>query len=253
MITDDQIDYLKNFRAHFQITLDGDRKVHNSVKRDVLNPSADTYQKTIDALRLIDSKIPNRWVAVRVNFDNRTLRKIDEIISDIDFLDRNFTYVILKKVWQISTGKVDKDLLYSAIQKFFDKKFLLDYYIMPKGYVCFAERNRLALFNYDGKIFKCSTISSFGDQETLGKLNNETGQINWDLTKIAHWFKDMTQKECEECKWFPACLGPCNKQLLAHKGKFICTFDAMNMDTKEYLMYSFKYHLLKGELNGVPV
>lgn len=66
-----------------------------------------------------------------------------------------------------------------------------------------------------------------------------------------HWFKDLTQKECEACKWFPACLGPCNKQLLAYKGKFICTFDAMNMDAKEYLMYSFKYHLLKEELSRV--
>jgi len=253
LITKEHIGYLKNFRSHFQITLDGDRKVHNSVKKDVLNPSTDTYQKTIDALRLIDSKIPNRGVAVRVNFDNRILRKIDEIISDIDFLDRKSTYIILKKVWQISTEKVEKEFLHSAIQKFFDKKFLLDYYIMPKGCVCFAERQRLALFNYDGKVFKCSTISSFNDQEKLGKLNVETGQINWDLTKMAHWFKDLTQKECEECKWFPACLGPCNKQLLAHKGKFICTFDAMNMDTKEYLMYSFKFHLLKNELNKITV
>ena len=72
----------------------------------------------------------------------------------------------------------------------------------------------------------------------------ETGQIKWDLNKMAHWFKDLTQKECEQCKWFPSCFGPCNKQLLTHKGRFICTFDAMNLDAKEYLMYSFKYHLL---------
>lgn len=251
LIIEKHIDYLKNFRCHFQITLDGDRKIHNSVKKDIKNPTTDSYQKTINSLRLINSKIPNRWVAVRVNFDNRTLRKIDEIMSDIDFLDRKFTYVILKKVWQISTEKVDKTLLQSAIQKFLTEKFLLDYYIMPKGGVCFAERQRLALFNYDGKVFKCSTISSFNDKMTLGKLNFETGQINWDLTKMAHWFKDLTQKGCEECKWFPSCFGPCNKQLLAHKGKFICTFDAMNMDTKEYLMYSFKYHLLKEELSKI--
>ncbi|MDO4704243.1 SPASM domain-containing protein [Tannerella sp.] len=157
--------------------------------------------------------------------------------------------MILKKVWQVSTEKIDKQLLYSAIQKFFNEKFLLDYYIMPKGYICFAERKRQTLFNYDGKIFKCSTISSFNDQASLGKLNLETGQVNWDLNKQSYWFKDLAQKQCEECKWFPACLGPCNKQLLAHKGNFICTFDAMNMDTKDYLVYSFKFHLLKNELS----
>ncbi|WP_313381161.1 radical SAM/SPASM domain-containing protein [Proteiniphilum saccharofermentans] len=251
LINEEKVDYLKSFNSSFQITLDGDRKVHNSIKKDILNPSTDTYQKTIEALRLINSKIPNRGVAVRVNFDNRALRKIDEIINDIDFMDRKSTFVILKKVWQIPTNKVDRELLHSAIQKFFDKKFLLDYYIMPKGYLCFAERQRHTLFNYDGKVFKCSTVSSFDEKESLGKLNFETGQIKWDLTKMANWFKDITQKECEECKWFPACFGPCNKQLLAHTGKFICTFDSMNMDSKEYLMYSFKYHLLKEELNQV--
>lgn len=250
LITKEHIHYLKKFRCHFQITLDGNRDVHNTVKKNRFDPSVDTYQQIIDVLRWIDSDIPNRWVAVRVNFDNRALRKIDEIISDIDFLDRTKTYVILKKVWQITTEKVDKACLFEAIQKFFDKKFLLDYYIMPKGCVCFAERNRHVLFNYDGKVFKCSTISTFDEDGALGKLDFETGYLQWDLTKIAYWLKDMDQKECIECKWFPACLGPCNRQLMANKGKFICSFDAMNMETKEYLMYSFKYHLLKEELSA---
>lgn len=250
LITNEHIQYLKKFKCHFQITLDGNRNIHNTVKKDKLNPLTDTYQQTINALHLINSEIPNRWIAVRVNFDNRTLGKIDEIISDIDFLDRTKSYVILKKVWQVLTEKVDKASLFEAIQKFFDKKFLLDYYIMPKGCICFAERNRYTLFNYDGKIFKCSTISSFDDNEALGKLDLETGYIQWDLTKTAFLLKDMEQEACLECKWFPVCLGPCNRQLMANKQNFICTFDAMNMNAEEYLMYSFKYHLLQQELFG---
>lgn len=54
----------------------------------------DTYAKTIKTLKEINEKIGKRWVAVRVNFDNRTLRDIEEIIDDIDFLDRRKTYVI---------------------------------------------------------------------------------------------------------------------------------------------------------------
>jgi uncharacterized protein len=52
----------------------------------------DTYAKTIKTLKEINEKIDKRWVAVRVNFDNRTLRDIEEIIDDIDFLDRRKTY-----------------------------------------------------------------------------------------------------------------------------------------------------------------
>ena len=250
LITEEQIDYLKKYRCHFQITLDGDRTTHNKIKKDKSGKYKDTYLAVLNVLHTIEEKIPRRWIAVRINFDNRTLSKIDEIISDIDFLDRNSCYVILKKVWQVETSVVDKDLLVSAMNKFFEKKFLLDYYIMPKGSVCFAERQREVLFNFDGKVFKCSTISSFDDSNSLGKLNEETGIVEWDEDKMALWFKDLQPQYCKECKWFPVCLGICNKQILAHKNEKICTFDAMNLDMKEYLIYSFKYQLLKQELSN---
>lgn len=248
LITEEHINYLKDFRCHFQITLDGDRETHNKVKKDNLNPDVDTYQQTLNVLQSINSEIEERWVAVRVNFNNKTLEKIDEIIDDINFLDRKTSHVILKKVWQVDKEKVDKIAIHNSIQKFFDNKFLLDYYIMPKGCVCFAERNRHTLFNYDGKVFKCSTICSFNDHNSLGKLDLTTGQVSWDLSKYSNWFKDITQEECITCKWFPACMGVCNRQLLVRRDEKLCTFDAMNMDTKEYLMYSFKYHMLQHEL-----
>lgn len=248
LITKEHIDYLKRFRCHFQITLDGDREIHNKVKKDVTGRYLDTYQKNIEALTMINQEIPKHWIAVRINFDNRTLGRIDEIINDIDFLERRSCFVILKKVWQIDTEKVNKELLLEAIQKLFDKKFLVDYYIMPKGSVCFAEHKRQVLFNYDGKVFKCSTISSFDDKNALGKFNLETGQVVWDSSKMAQWFKDIQPEYCKQCRWFPACLGVCNKQLMAHPNEKICTFDSMNLDEKEYLMYSFKYHFLQNEL-----
>lgn len=252
LLTAQEIDFLKDYNCHFQITLDGDRKIHNTIKRD-RSGSCDTYQKTIDALNLINSRIPNHWLAVRINFDNRTLHKIDEIIADLAFLDRTKCFVILKKVWQVETRKVDTALLQEAIQKFFDNKFLLDYYIMPKGCVCFAERLRQTLFNYDGKIFKCTTISTFNDENALGELDMETGNIQWDMGKMSQWMKDAQPEYCRQCKWYPVCLGICNKQLIAYNNEKICTFDAMNLTRKEYLMYSFKYHLLKKELAEIQV
>ncbi|SJL31088.1 Anaerobic sulfatase-maturating enzyme [Porphyromonas gingivalis] len=248
LIDENIILYLKQFTCHFQITLDGDRKVHNKIKKDIHNPNRDTYKDTIKAIYLANKFIENKRIAVRINFSNRTLEKIDEIIADIDFLCRKSSFVILKKVWQIEKEKVNKNLLFEAIQKLFDKGFLVDYYIMPKGCVCFAERERYALFNYDGKIFKCSTISAFNEQNALGTLNFSTGVVSWDLNKQSCWHKSETQKECETCKWFPVCLGPCGRQLQANKGRFICTFDAMNMTTKEYLIYSYKFHHLRSKM-----
>ena len=206
LITESIIDYLKNFECQFQITLDGDRIHHNQIKK---------------------------------------LEKIDEIIGDLDFLDRKYCFVILKKVWQLEKDKVNVPLLHASVQKFLDKKFLLDYYIMPKGDVCFAERHREVLFNYDGKVFKCS---SFDDKNALGELDLQSGQVHWNETKLSYWLKEMLPQNCIDCKLLPACLGPCNKQIMLHPGENICTFDAINMTLKEYLMYLFKCQLLKEEL-----
>ena len=118
---------------------------------------------------------------------------------------------------------------------------------MPKGCVCFAERKNQVLFNYDGKIFKCTTISKFNDENALGKLDMISGKIHWNEEKMKSWYSDMQPSYCKTCKWFPACLGICNRQLLVNKDK-ICTFDACNLTQKEYLMYLFKYNILKDEL-----
>ena len=248
LVAKSHIDYLKDFECHFQITLDGDRYMHNSIKNAVNSKGIDTYQKTLDALKMITDNISNRWIALRINFDNRTLLKIDEIIRDVEFLDRQTGYIILKKVWQVKTEEIDVNMLQSAIQKLFDNRFLVDYYIMPKGCVCFAERDRQVTVNYDGKVFKCTTISSFDDSNSLGSFDLSTGVIQWNENKMAQWTKDMTTQECKACKWFPSCWGPCNRQALAHKGEHICTFEAINLTNKEYMVYLFKYHLLRNQL-----
>lgn len=248
LITEDIVDYLKDFYCHFQITIDGNRKTHNKIKKNRLNPSEDSYSKTLETLKMIDSCISKRWVAVRINFDNMVLHHIEEILDDISFLDRKSTFIILKKVWQVSTEKVDKEALVNSMQMILNRKFVLDYYIMPKGSVCFAERRRMTLFNYDGKIFKCSTVA-FDEKDTLGNLDKESGIVRWKTSKIVSWFKDILQEKCRQCKWFPVCLGPCNKQLIAHPDKEICTFDAMNLNFKEYLVYLFKCNLVKKEIN----
>lgn len=249
LINSSIINYLKDFKCNFQITLDGDRDRHNQIKKDLNCLDSNTYDKTLSALQMIDENIVDRRLAIRINFDNKTLEKIDKIINDLGFLNRKFCFVILKKVWQLAKEEVNETLLYEAIQKLLDEKFLVDYYIMPKGDICFAERHREVLFNYDGKVFKCSTIPTFDAQYSLGEFDLVTGQVSWNETKIAYWFKEMLPANCLKCQLLPACMGPCNKQIMLHPGENICTFDAINMTRKEYLMYLFKCQLLREELN----
>lgn len=249
LITKEIVEYLSPFRCHFQITLDGEEKTHNSIKF-TSDKEFNSYRKTLEALQMIEANINNRLIALRINFDNRALNEIDKIIRDISFLDRKKCYVIVKKVWQVKRETVDKEALLNVIQKLLDHDFLPDYYVMPKGGVCFAERENQVLFNYDGNVFKCTTIPSFDKENTLGEWNKSTGLVEWKQDKIEDWFRDIQQPQCLICKWYGACLGPCNRQLLANRGKFICTFDAMNLSDKEYLMYLFKYNLLLNKLSN---
>ena len=250
LINESIVKYLSNFTCYFQITLDGSEKTHNEIKKSISNSHVNNYQKTLHSLRMIDSLIPRRLIAVRINFDSKTLTEIDEIIADISFIDRRNSYVIVKKVWQVGTEDVSKDSVLSVLQKLFDANFLPDYYVMPKGGVCFAQRKNQVLFNYDGGIFKCTTLCSFSEENSLGKYNSLSSMIDWDESQINSWLCDMHQKECIECKWFGCCLGPCNHQLMKHKNEFICTFDSMNLSQKEYLMYLFKYNILYNQLKN---
>lgn len=53
LVSSKRIEYLKQFRCHFQITLDGWKENHNRIK---VNNGAkiDAYSKTVEALRLIN-------------------------------------------------------------------------------------------------------------------------------------------------------------------------------------------------------
>lgn len=119
----------------------------------------------------------------------------------------------------------------------------------PRLALQFLKGKNQVLFNYDGKIFKCTTISSFDDNNALGQLNFSTGAIHWHKGKITDWYKELQPEYCKNCVWFPSCLGICNRQLLAHQGEHICTFDAFNLTRKEYLMYLFKYNILQNEIS----
>lgn len=101
------------------------------------------------------------------------------------------------------------------------------------------------LFNYDGKVFKCSTISSFDDKNALGEFDLQSGQVHWNETKLSYWLKEMLPQNCIDCKLLPACLGPCNKQIMLHPGENICTFDANQYDFERISDVSFQMSIIK--------
>lgn len=235
LIKNRYLNFLSEYNCTFQITLDGNRNQHNKIKH-FENKDIDTYKLTIDNILNTQKTISNSLIYLRINFDEKTLKNFDDILNDINLLDRKRTAIILKKIWQVNSNKINKKDITSAIQKLFNLGFIVDYY--TQGKLCFGERLNEVVINYDGNVFKCTTINSFDKKHSFGKLDTNTGFIVWDENKLSHLTLDLCQKRCRECKLYPTCYGPCNFHLI--KGHYGCYLDSINLSMSEYLMFLVK-------------
>lgn len=234
-----QIDFLKNFNCYFQITLDGDREKHNIIKS---KSGEDYYEKTIKCIHSLSSEIQNSKIWIRINYDEETLKRIDNILEDISDLDKNRNFLILRKVWQKEANTIDSVTLIQALDQIMKHGFFVDCYALSRHNICFAERLNQVLVNYDGKIFKCSTISDFDDNNALGRMDLSTGEVLWDVDKICHITKSLKQHKCDKCGLYASCFGPCNKNLIKGQER-TCILEEMNLSMRDYLMYNFKLHI----------
>lgn len=232
LITKSEIVKLSRFACQFQITLDGCREQHNKVKFST-NKSFDSYKRTIENVKLIQREIPGAYIFLRINFDSVTLTNFDDILSDIDDLDRRKTTVILKRIWQVKQGVVAKNDILSAINKLFAKGFIVDYY--SQGKLCFGERVNEVVVNYDGNVFKCTTIDDFNETNSFGKLDCDSGKVFWNQMKLAESVAELRLSKCKKCKQYPSCYGPCNNHILA--GKDNCYMDGLDLSKEEYFTY----------------
>ena len=238
------LEFLSNFRCTFQITLDGNREQHNKIKY-TKSRKFDTFAATTSNIRSIQSYIENSFIAVRINYDKDTLRDFDSILSELLPLDRRRTKIILKKIWQVKEDDISKEYLFMVMERLFENEFIVDFY--SRGGVCFADRWNQAVINYDGRVFKCTTISKFDEFNALGILDKSSGQIVWNPSKLQYLFSDTTPVECKTCCMFPSCGGPCRKRL-AEDPNWSCFLKNASFDMDDYVLTQFKSHLIKSRI-----
>lgn len=242
LINNNFLDFLKDYNTTFQITLDGHRECHNSIRYNRKTKSG-TYDIIVDNVSKILNTLPNSYVWLRINFDNKTLNDIPQIINDINSFDRKRCSVILRKVWQVDIDSIEKSALLRAIDLFIDNDFFVDYFALPRILPCFAERYNQVLINYDGGVFKCSTLDSFDNNSSLGHLD-KTGKITFDSAKLAEALIESDLKTCNDCSLYPACYGPCNKNRPKEVERFKCLLNNLGLSKDELILYNFKLRIL---------
>lgn len=240
LINKRELEYLSSFDCMFQITLDGHKDLHNEIK---YWEGHDSYALTVKNIHLISKIIKKSRIWIRINYNNSTLEHFNEILAEFTDLDRTRTFLILRKIWQEKSDEINSKNLLSAISMALKMRFFVDCYALSRGGICFAERMNEAMFNVDGKIFKCSTLSDFNEANSLGKLDKSTGRIDWNISKISNIPLNLRNDKCSRCKLYPSCLGVCNKNII-RKEKRTCVIDEQNLNLSEYLMYNFKLTLM---------
>lgn len=244
VITKSLLEELRDHQCIFQITLDGNREQHNKIKFTE-NKSFEAYGATLKNIKRIQSAINNSFIAIRINFDEETLKGFDSILNDIDGLDRLKTKVILKKIWQVEDDKIDKQLVYDIISRLFKHNFVVDYNSQMGP--CFADKKNEAVINFDGNVFKCTTISTFNEQTAFGHLDNSSGKIIWKEKQIESLNSQQVKKECLDCAYFPTCGGPCKMKCLAEKN-WTCSWLKDPDGLKQQARTQFEIEYIKSKI-----
>ncbi|MEO1418186.1 MAG: radical SAM protein [Bacteroidota bacterium] len=241
LIKKPMIPFLQNHHVnHFQITLDGHRDKHNTI-RYTANKKG-TYDQIIDSIKLLISH--DLYVMVRINYTGETLDTIESVIEDFadvtEEAKRNMKFSF-HNVWQDDSPSTDK--LERIITNFRANGFRTEsLYSMVDTvtHSCYADKKNHATVNYNGEVFKC-TARDFSSKNKEGMLM-ENGDIVWGEKYHQRMDIKFKNKPCLECRLLPLCNGGCSQQALEHLavGKEYCIWEDSGISKDQLIISRFK-------------
>lgn len=247
LVSNKCIELLKHFDVRFQVTIDGDKSTHDSIRifrKTFIKKSS--YQTIINSLQLLNQAQANFYFTLRVNYDENVLPKIKALLADLNFLDRYKTVFCLQQVWQTSNDKIKIDSLLEAQNLINEAGFALSSMVFSRTYCnCDADNLHQAIINYDGKVFKC-TARDFNKEHCYGNLT-ESGLIVWNTPKVESRLALKLPEKCTSCKLLPCCPGICSQKLLENKetNTIPCPFPFdKGMSINDIILFNVKQKLI---------
>lgn len=213
-------DMLRDIDSHFQVTFDGNKAKHDSVRK-FKKGSSGSFELICRNIRTILSSLPKARIGLRINYDADTLKNMGEVYDFIASLDPEKVSVSLHKVWQVDKEEIDEDLLFDCIVRI--KK--LGIHVNIQGYpinsgICYADCLNSCVINYDGLVYKC-TARDFNATSKCGELTR-SGLIKWDYNKLKEYCFTAIPQKCQECVLLPCCPGNCSQSLIENGGVGEC-------------------------------
>lgn len=253
LIDENIIHKLSEIDPYFQITIDGCRERHNKIRFYKKN-SKGSYDDIIRSIHLINTYIPEARMNIRINYDNQTLNKIEEVLNDLIDIDRKRVTIHFERVWQVAIEKGNKKLI-DLINLFSLNGFHVTYLNWRRcSCSCKADKWNEAAINYDGTVYKC-TGRDFSADNVEGVLTKD-GEIQWKSGVLENRLGRATydNEKCLACKMLPVCMGPCSQKLLELKDKEdisgVCMFNALEMEFDEYVELLYNNRVLCERYNN---
>lgn len=218
LLTRERIEQLENYPiSSFQITLDGDRKTHDKVRKT--REGNGSYNIIQAHVRLLLER--HIQVTLRINYTAHNIKACAAIAEDLSTINDNekpYLHIDLQHVWQDSENNIDKEV--RALKKIFynyglrARVPLSDHVRVP----CYADKRNECVINYNGDVFKC-TARDFTPENRYGHLQAD-GTIIWEGDRHErHMHTAFTSNTCATCRIAPLCKGGCAQTRMDYEGQ----------------------------------
>lgn len=213
LLTTDMLDQMRGMDVSFQITIDGNEHVHNSVR--MTKSGLPTYASIV---RNVLAAVSNRFhVGVRFNYTHQSLPSFIDVLAEfrnIGVEQKRLLNFNFQRVWQDSDGDVEAvERLVAEIERAFEEAGLYvnhasDYYVP----YCYADKVNTVVVNYNGELFKC-TARDFASKNKEGVLGID-GELCWNSRYKKRLSVMNGTSFCLRCKIYPICHGGCSQMKL---------------------------------------
>jgi len=211
LLDNNKIKYMKSINMiSMQITIDGCERKHNKIRNE---NGKNSYKKIISNIIVASNILEKTQLLIRINYDKTTLNNVEEIINDLNSVNKKNVLIDLQKVWQVSDSESLSIQFEEARNKFVSAGFNTRIWAFkPSRYFsCVFDKNNSFAINYDGNIFKCvsrdyttplASISDDGDILFNDHANDYSARNVFDI------------QTCVKCKELPMCFGPCLQKIV---------------------------------------
>lgn len=213
LLTESVLEQMKGLNVSFQITIDGNENVHNTVRKTKNNEA--TYSTIIKHICL--ALFMGFPVGVRFNYTAKSLPSFIDVLSDFQNLPFsqkekvNFTF---QRVWQDNDGDAKQiEEKVAEIERSFENEGLI--VIPSQSYAvpyCYADKKNSIVINYNGDLYKC-TARDFAARNREGILTSD-GNIVWNSKYEKRMAIRHGSDFCRQCRIYPICHGGCSQMKL---------------------------------------